>query len=463
MRHNKPMFGPYMKPVLAAGFCLSLAAPVCSQLPSPATTDATGDNPTATVAPNNMALGQMMPALSSPATLRMKGLTNAWRRVVITESANRSNPYGMNFGGPMFQDILADLGIGVYFTKWHSIEIGGETYLIAYRIDHNLTQGEVQAAIQQIYGGHHGVEDALPDGPRRFAPETPLRLSLLNLRTVGSLVDIQPFDAKRTLMQPADIIAASDDNLRRIGGYMSRLTQFDRYGMRGLPLRNVREARNAFHNFFHAPEALFAHPVTREAYQPNTALAGKRVQNISTRAELVVFYEARPGSDGKRGVVFLDGHIDRVPEWQWAQVKARQPKGLTTPEINALSARNLGRLGRRLRNYARSSNGVLPVMTSAYTTRRSMMQRLGWENGEAWSHPVTKQNYRVNTALSKRSLKEITNQAQVVAFYESTPAKDGTIGAVFLDGRVARIPQARWARVKAVAIQSKPTTQKRRA
>lgn len=388
--------------------------------------------------------------------LQLKNLNKTWRRVMVGAGGQTPSPFYGGMQGPMFQEILSDLGVGVYYTQWQSITLGNETYLIAYRLDSQVTQQEIQQAFQQMYGGHgHGQDDAPLDGPRRFGPNTRLKLSLLNLRASGSLTDIRAFDASRELLRPVDIIEASNDNLRRLGRYFPQMARFERQGMRGLPMQNVTAARNAFRNFFHAPERIFLHPETRDPYRPNTALAGKRWALISNRAKVVGFYEAQPGSDKKRGVVFLDGRVERVPEWQWKTVKAALPKGLEPREIDRLSLKSLQQLARQVRRYSQY-RGVLPPMKDAATVRRALAPYGGYNNSD-YAHPVSKAAYRPNPALGGKRLNDIANAAQLVAFYEAAPGADGKRGAVFLDGHAERIEAARWNRVRNIAVQMKRT------
>jgi prepilin-type processing-associated H-X9-DG protein len=395
----------------------------------------------------------------SPPTIQLKDLDKEWRRIVVNEQQDRNNdPYGYGMRNPMYQEILADLGIGVYYTKSQTVTLGGETYLIAYRIQNNLTRQDIQDIMQQIYGGHGAGEEPMRTGQRKFPADTPLKLSLLNLRTTGNLIDVRAFDPKSEIMGPRDVIEASNENLRRIGRFVTRLSQIERYGVRGLPMNDVNTARNAFRNYFHAPMSIFVHPQSRDPYRPNTALAGKRLPLISNRAKLVAFYEPRPGSDGKRGVVFLDGHVERVPEARWTTVKSTKPQGVTARQIDALSLRNLQQLGRQLTMYARRRGGSLPPMHDARTVRQALASYYGYGNDSLYTHPTTKAPYRPNAGLSGRKMNEIANAAKVVAFYEADLGSDGKRGVVFLDGHVERVPQSKWKQVKEVAAQMKQTT-----
>jgi prepilin-type processing-associated H-X9-DG protein len=68
-------------------------------------------------------------------------------------------------------------------------------------------------------------------------------------------------------------------------------------------------------------DAVFAHPGTKEPYAPNPILSGRKMAHIANSVEMVALYEATPAPDGKRGVVFVDGHAKRVQEEEWARLK----------------------------------------------------------------------------------------------------------------------------------------------
>jgi prepilin-type processing-associated H-X9-DG protein len=90
-------------------------------------------------------------------------------------------------------------------------------------------------------------------------------------------------------------------------------------------------------------EAVFADPQTHEPYQPNPSLSGRRRSFVvvsrrdsqgkparprrspseipGPAAQVVAFYEATPAPDGTRAVLFLDGHVQVIPEAQWPRLK----------------------------------------------------------------------------------------------------------------------------------------------
>jgi hypothetical protein len=432
------------------------ASPVWAQDADEPGADTGNTSAPARIADRNMAFERLAAPKNVPATLLLKNLNKDWRRMTLEgDQGGNSMAYMYGYGGnnPLMREAMADIGIGVYFTRFQSITLGDETYLVAYRIDNNLTQQEIQDAMRQVYG-HHGNQPPVM-GQRRFARDTALKLSLLNLRSVGSFTDIRAFDAAREIMSPADIIEASNDNLRRIGGYLvGQASQFDRYGRGGLPLASIAAARQAFQNFFHAPLTIFAHPETREPYRPNTLLANRRMATLGNRAQLAAFYEAKPGSDGKRGVLFLNGKVERVPEWKWARIKATKPAGISAAQTHTLSFKAMQTLNRQLLQYARNRNGgLLPQMADASSFKR-LMQRSGYYASE-YEHPISRKAYRPNPVLSGRALAKIENLARLVSLYEPEVGADGKRGVIYLDGHFARVPNSRWNEIKNTPVRLK--------
>jgi prepilin-type processing-associated H-X9-DG protein len=67
-------------------------------------------------------------------------------------------------------------------------------------------------------------------------------------------------------------------------------------------------------------ERVFVHPKTGEPYQPNPSLSGKQWQGPNA-SDAAAVYEAKPAEDGTRAVLFGDGHVERVTEARWLELK----------------------------------------------------------------------------------------------------------------------------------------------
>lgn len=86
------------------------------------------------------------------------------------------------------------------------------------------------------------------------------------------------------------------------------------------PMRDAQSARAALTPY--VPEERFwLHPWTGEPFEPNPALSYRRLGHIANPGEVAAFFAPRPGWRGRRTVGFLDGHVERVPEENWPDVK----------------------------------------------------------------------------------------------------------------------------------------------
>ena len=67
---------------------------------------------------------------------------------------------------------------------------------------------------------------------------------------------------------------------------------------------------------------VFAHPTTHEIYRPNINVSRRQLEMLEPQSRVVTFYEASPASDGTRAVLYLDGHVRRERETDWAAIRA---------------------------------------------------------------------------------------------------------------------------------------------
>lgn len=262
---------------------------------------------------------QLMSGKSIPLKLKLKDLTRDYRRIAL---GGQSDPWSMQM-----QMMAARIGVelGVYYTKGQTVTLGGETYLVAYR-----PQVTLPAEIWNFHG-----QDALAETTRP-GPDTTLALSLLNLRTSGSLNDVRPFDPKLDMGTPQEGNAASVRQLERLGRGL--LTYVRGRGRGSLPQMGATitpATRRAVYPFIQDPR-LWNHPTTEEPYRPNPNLSGKNPANVKNPAQTVFFYEAKPAGDGTRAVLFLDGHVVRVIPAQWQRL-GRLKVALRSPGERAVT------------------------------------------------------------------------------------------------------------------------------
>ena len=249
-----------------------------------------------------------------PLTLKMKDLDGSWRRVSLGTSSGAVDP-------------------NPYYTRGDMDQVAGETFLVAY---HRQTQMDLQALMSQMKAELQSLSqsgDDVPKAPKvtpkmsELTADSSLSLCLLNVRTLSSLSDIQPFlpnQKAANLLSPhpagqdgADPFAVV--NLKRLG--MAITAYWQEHDDKLPPMQSAAIAQQALYPYLKS-DAVFQQPQTHEPYLPNSAVSGLYVTNFDSPAEVMAYYEASPGADGTRAVLFLNGQAERIPEIRWSALKA---------------------------------------------------------------------------------------------------------------------------------------------
>lgn len=236
-----------------------------------------------------------------PLTLKLKDLGPGWRHFIPG--------IGDNFE---FSSRLYGRRVRPYYTRGATESVGGETYLIAYR--EPAESGDFPPQIVQS-----GVDPA-PSEP--LTGEIQLSLSLLDLRTSGSLNNIEPFDLREEL-HAADEHArqqaatASPRNLKQLGTAMRAYVED--YDEVFPPITSPAAMKKILLPLTQS-ESTFIQPSTKQPYQFNPFLSRKKLSAIVSPAGTIMIYEASPGPDGMRAVAFVDGHVKRIPETDWPRL-----------------------------------------------------------------------------------------------------------------------------------------------
>ena len=240
-----------------------------------------------------------------------------------------------------------DLGANEFVTRGDTLVAGGETYLIAYR---RKADPEAMAAAMDRFRRHLPDDGTGPletdDGFMRMRSSDTLLLCLLNTRSMGDLNDIRAFapkidivsDAQFNKADAAGANAQSTSNLKQIGLGLLQYTQD--YDEKLPPMRSAQsmaEIENSARQQrpsgklstvqqvvypYVRNSQIFAHPTTRQLYRPNLNLSGRGLAEVNEPARTVAFYEAAPANDGTRAVLYLDGHVKRERETDWARIRA---------------------------------------------------------------------------------------------------------------------------------------------
>lgn len=117
-----------------------------------------------------------------PTSMKLKDLNHDWRRFKLVGQLDLPTLIAQ------FSE-MSTPGAGILYTRYESVTMNTETYLIAYQAP---TKPIDLAMMMGAYGRK-------PAPKEKLSPDTTLVLSLINLRTAGSLTEVQPFDLDREL------------------------------------------------------------------------------------------------------------------------------------------------------------------------------------------------------------------------------------------------------------------------
>lgn len=258
-------------------------------------------------------LKQVLAGKIFPLSVKLKDLNAEWRRVKAGGMYDMSSlmmMYGLMGGSTLS-----------HYTKGDTVTIGSEIYLVTYQ----PPTKDVQVAA--MMRGEIPREQQLPE---KLTPETVLSLSLLNLKTTGNLNEVAPFDMQEEISAQNGLLGtiaeqtakpvnySSDSNLKQLG--LALIMYAQDYDSVLPPMKEAATVKKALLPYT-KDESVFVRPDTQEPYQPNPILSRKKLAHIKFPASMVALYESSPAADGTRGLLFLDGHVARIPEAEWPQHK----------------------------------------------------------------------------------------------------------------------------------------------
>ncbi len=249
----------------------------------------------------DIALADVLAGNAVPLSLKLQELTAAWKVVSV------DSPPSPIVVLKKSDDQPAPEPPPICYTTGQTASGGGESYLIVYHR-------------QPLPVDIHLLEHDEAPKPPPLTAETPLVMSLLNLRTLGKLMVLRPFNLAKEIVtaryrRPEDVYAEVIVQLKRLNAALLMYAQDhdDAYP----------DAATWQHDL--APQVgtddLFHHPLTGEAYGYNPRLSKKTQKSLAHPAEIAVLYEAQPAEDGQRAVAFADGHVVRVPDTKWAEIR----------------------------------------------------------------------------------------------------------------------------------------------
>ena len=254
-----------------------------------------------------------------PLTLRLRDLNSSWRQFQVGAIDQGLSALGA------YMSVLSggqNLG-GQYFTSGQTVILGDATYLTAYRLPAKQIDFSVVL-------GQHADYTALPDV---ITADSNVTLTLLNLRIIGALDNIRPFDIT-VLMRDANeqrarlssILGERSDmeaqtNLRELATAVIQEAQ-DRNGT--IPaIQTPTALKRAIFRDIHE-DAKFLDPLSKRPFFANPFVAGHKIIDYPDPSAVVLLYADSPGADGLRAVAFLDGDARMVDHAEWNKLQASQ-------------------------------------------------------------------------------------------------------------------------------------------
>jgi prepilin-type processing-associated H-X9-DG protein len=250
--------------------------------------------------------------------MTLKDLSSDWRVFNIDSGAAAySSMISAMTGGAASTEL---------FTKGDTVVAGPDLYLIAYRPHQEVPNYSAMTA---------GKRPA----PSTLSANTQLDLALINLHTTGTLNDIHAFnltDEIATSEKAAKAISSiysnfqdgsssaadqSVENLRQLSlGLLQYLEDNDEHYP---DMTSMAPVKKAVTKYVQSQGDIFVEPDTKKPYGINPWVSKRSLAAIDSPADFVVFYETKPGADGKRAVAYADGHVKRLTASEWANAKTK--------------------------------------------------------------------------------------------------------------------------------------------
>lgn len=156
----------------------------------------------------------------APLTLHLKDLSSDWKRLTIAiqgaggglgDMMSQIMPLAMmGSNGPKGKDEMTGLammsslfgGAGsqpVYYTKGQTSAIGGETFLIAYKLEKPQIDFMQLMTESAKNGGEPDMAKLLASS--KVTPDSPLVLSLMNVKSISTMSGIRAFDMAQEIAE----------------------------------------------------------------------------------------------------------------------------------------------------------------------------------------------------------------------------------------------------------------------
>lgn len=254
---------------------------------------------------SDVTLADVMAGKIYPLSMIVKDMDSSWRQFRV-ETVQNDATAG-------YVRIMMALMCGMdtsYFTKGNTITIGSETYLVAYMRKSKSIDPEL-------------LNRSDMPNPEPLTADTTLHLSLINLKTAGSLNEISVVNVQE---MPAMAEEAKEqnskkslENLKTINtALLSYVDARDKFPA----MKDARTLSRTLMPYMSGHYDAFTQPGTNDLYVPNAVLSEHKLAHITTRpSQMITFYEANEREDGSRAAAFLDGHAELLSRSEWEQYK----------------------------------------------------------------------------------------------------------------------------------------------
>lgn len=273
---------------------------------------------------------ELISGKQAPLTKQLKDLDDSWRQIAISgqyEMADLMKSWTSLFGADFYNNI--------YYTQGETVKVNQENYIVAYRLASSGEPMNIFSMFENVMGtmgGMTGGDCAALVPPKSITSETTISLSLLNLKTIGSLNNVRPFDLEtdlallkkteqqsREACEQANMAMVESQVSSNLQSLSSALHSYAEQNQDQLPDMSSLEAVESALQEFVYDSSVFYHPGTLEPFLVNASLSAKKLSELDT--EIVSFYEATPAADGTIGVVYINGLYQRLSPEEWEAVK----------------------------------------------------------------------------------------------------------------------------------------------
>ncbi len=367
-----------------------------------------------------------------PLSLTLRQLNGSWRCFTPSPVSDAAEALVKMVSAQMMQHRLTPTTM---YTRGQTLVIGGETYLIAYAPSPPL-----------LTPPQPGQQGGAPPAP--LTADSEMFLSLLNIRTIGNLLNIHPFDLKQeiTADQQMTTAEAEQQSMSKLRQLATATLMYDQDNHGEYPAMDTAENWDAaVIRYVGNNKQMLTRPGMDELYQPNPALNKIMEANIKDPVNTVLAFEATPWPDGMRCVAFADAHVQMVNEQQWQALKVKlgnnaglPAQAMTPADAKQKSLNNLRQLAFATMMYAQ--NPQFPSMETAEQWDAALDNL----DKQIMTRPSMTELYQPNDSLSKQTLAKIAVPAKTMLAFEATPWPDATRFVAFVDGHVEQVNEQQW-------------------